>query len=62
MWTHTLGTAEDACRKRRRDFFVGHRFTLPESITPGNYRLRLTEKDLVADHVATRETVITIGK
>ncbi len=61
-WSHTLGTAEDACRRRRRDFFIGHRFTLPESLAPGNYRIRLTEKDLIADHVATRETTITVTK
>ncbi len=62
VWKHSLGTAEDACRKRRRDFYVGHRFTLPESLEAGTYRLRLTERDLVADHVATKETSITILK
>ena len=62
VWTHSLGTAEDACRRRRRDFFVGHMFTLPESVVEGKYRLRLTEKDLVTDHVATRETTINVVK
>jgi hypothetical protein len=62
VWTHSLGTAEDACRRRRRDFFVGHMFTLPESVVEGKYRMRLTEKDLVTDHVATRETTINVVK
>ena len=61
-WSHSLGTGEDACRRRRRDFFVGHMFTLPESLAAGTYRLRVTEKDLVTDHVATRETPIHIVK
>jgi hypothetical protein len=61
-WSQSLGTAEDACRRRRRDYYVGHRFALPESLAAGNYRLRLTEKDLVSDHVATRETPIAITR
>jgi hypothetical protein len=61
-WSQSLGTAEDACRRRRRDYYVGHRFALPESLAAGNYRLRLTEKDLVSDHVATRETPISITR
>jgi hypothetical protein len=61
-WTHTLPTVEDACRKRRRDYFIGHKFTLPDDLPPGTYRLRLTQKDLVADHVATQETMIAIVK
>ena len=62
VWTHALGTAEDDCTKRRRDFYVGQRFNLPDSIAPGKYRLKLTEKDLVANRVAHGETVITITK
>ncbi len=61
-WSHALPTVEDSCRKRRRDYFIGHKFTLPDDLPPGNYRLRLTQKDLVADHVATRETAIAIVK
>jgi hypothetical protein len=61
-WTHPLGTAEDTCRRRRRDYFVGHKFNLPENLAPGNYRLVLTEKDLVTDQVTTKETVLAIAK
>ena len=35
---------------------------LPETLAAGNYRLRLTEKDLVADHSATREIPIAITR
>jgi hypothetical protein len=61
-WTHPLGTVEDTCRKRRRDYFIGHKFTLPDDLAPGNYRLRLTQKDLVAGREATRETGVVVVK
>jgi hypothetical protein len=61
-WSHPLPMVEDTCRKRRRDYFIGHKFTLPDDLPPGNYRLRLTQKDLVAGQVATRETAIAVVK
>ena len=61
-WSHPLSIVEDVCRKRRRDYFVGHKFTLPDGLTPGNYRLRLAQRDLVADRVATRETTMIIAR
>ncbi len=62
LWSHLLPMVEDTCRKRRRDYFIGHKFTLPDDLPAGNYRLRLTQKDLVAGHVATGETAISITK
>ena len=61
-WGHALPMVEDACRKRRRDYFIGHKFTLPETLPAGNYRLRLTQHDLVAGRAATRETMIILVK
>ncbi len=61
-WSHPLPMVEDTCRKRRRDYFIGHKFTLPDDLPPGDYRLRLTQKDLVAGQVATRETAIAVVK
>ena len=35
---------------RRRDcHYIGHKLTLPDGLAPGSYRLRLTQKDLVAE-------------
>lgn len=48
VWTHSLGSADDSCRRPRRDYFVNGRLTLPDSLPPGPYRLRLTLDDLAA--------------
>ena len=61
-WSQSLGTAEDACRRRRRDYYINYRLNLPETLAPGPYRLRLTQRDLVTDRSATRETGLTIEK
>jgi hypothetical protein len=54
LWTQPLGTADDLCHRRRRDYYVNYRITLPESLAPGSYELRLVQDDLVANHTATR--------
>jgi hypothetical protein len=60
VWTHSLGTADDLCRRRRRDYYVNYRMTLPESLTPGSYELRLIQDDLVAHHSATGSVPLLI--
>jgi hypothetical protein len=60
VWSHTLGTADDVCRRRRRDFYVNYRITLPEALAPGSYELRLIQDDLVANHSATRAIPLVI--
>ena len=47
-WTDSLGTGEETTRYRRKDFFIPYIFTIPRSVPPGRYLLRLTERDLVA--------------
>jgi hypothetical protein len=59
-WSHSLGTVEDNCRRRRRDYYANYKFTLPENLPAGEYRLRLREKDLATERVATSETSLTI--
>lgn len=49
VWTHVLGTAEDHCRHRRRDYYVNYRLALPTTLAPGRYNLRLTQTDLLAN-------------
>jgi hypothetical protein len=59
-WSHSLGTVEDSCRRRRRDYYANYKFTLPENLPAGEYRLRIREKDLATERVATAETSLTI--
>ena len=53
VWRRTLGTTDDTCTRRRHDFYVNYRLTLPDSLQPGNYRLRLIQKDLIADRTTS---------
>jgi hypothetical protein len=53
VWSHELGTAEDVCRRRRRDYYVNYRLALPANLSPGNYELRLTQTDLLAEQSAS---------
>lgn len=60
VWRKSLGTAEDACRRPRRDYFVNGRITLPDDLHPGSYQLRLSLDDLVSGRSATRTLPFTI--
>jgi hypothetical protein len=57
-----LAVAEETCRRRRRDYYIAYRLVVPENLPPGDYRLRLTERDLASDRVATREVSFAITK
>ncbi len=57
-----LGEAEDRCRRRRRDSYVSTLITLPESIAPGSYKLRLIQTDSLAQQSATAELPVTIQR
>jgi hypothetical protein len=59
VWKQALGTAEDLCR-RRRDYFVNYRITLPATLPPGHFELRLTQTDLVSDRSATLSIPLTV--
>jgi hypothetical protein len=60
IWSQSLGTADDLCRRCRRDYYVNYRMTLPESLAPGDYELRLIQTDLISHHSATRSVAVTI--
>jgi hypothetical protein len=61
VWTRALGTADDLCRHRRRDFYVNYRITIPESLAPGSYELRLIQDDLVAGQSASRTVALVVA-
>jgi len=60
--SRSLSTAEETCRRRRRDYFVAYKFILPKPLEPGDYRIRLTTRDLNGDHSATREVSFAVAK
>ena len=60
LWEKALGDAEDVCRRRRRDYYVNYRFELPRSLSPGSYRLRLLQTDLVAGSATSTEIPLEI--
>jgi len=51
----------DACRNRRRDFFLADRLTIPASLPVGKYILKVTVVDELANHVAERTVPIMIA-
>ena len=60
VWSLALGTAEDRCRRRRRDYYINNRFNLPENLKPGRYRLRSSQTDLVSGRTTSREVSLEI--
>jgi hypothetical protein len=56
----SLGTADDLCRHRRRDYYVCYRINLPEKLSPGSYELRMTQDDLVAGRSTTATIPLTV--
>ena len=56
----SLGTADDLCRRRRRDYYVCYRINLPEKLSPGSYELRMTQDDLVAGRSTTAAIPMTV--
>lgn len=63
LWSQSLGTAEDVCRRRRRDYYVNYRLTLPDATTlpPGTYRLQIQQRDANAGAEATAEIPLVIS-
>jgi hypothetical protein len=59
-WKESLGTADDLCRRRRRDYYVCYRINLPEKLPPGSYELRMTQDDLVAGRSTTAAIPVTV--
>ena len=60
LWEQELGTAEDLCRRQRRDNYVNYRVDLPKTLGPGSYRLTLLQTDLVAGNSTKTEIPLEI--
>ncbi len=55
LWSRAFNDPEDLCRRPRRDYFVNYRLTIPNSLSPGKYRLRLRLQDRQSSQTAERE-------
>ena len=62
VWSQALDTAEDLCRRRRRDYFVNYRIVLPTTLASGSYQLRLTQTDLVTGAAVAAQTPFNVSK
>jgi hypothetical protein len=60
LWELSPGTAEDLCRRPRRDYYVSYLVEFPMSLGPGAYRLRLIQTDLMGNRATSREIPVTI--
>ncbi len=47
VWTHEEPEIIDQCRRRRRDFFLAQRVTLPATLPAGEYVLKVMVEDLL---------------
>ena len=60
LWSKKPTTVVDECRNRRRDFFLADRFTVPANLPVGQYLLKVTVVDQLANHVAEKTVPMTI--
>ena len=60
VWSLPLGSADDLCRRRRRDFYVNYKVNVPTSVPPGPYRLRITQTDLVGQQTTDTELRVAL--
>lgn len=54
LWHQEEPEIRDSCRRRRRDFFVAQRMTLPPTLPVGDYVLKLTVEDLSSGRMTER--------
>jgi hypothetical protein len=61
VFTKKPAPVVDECRNRRRDFFLADRLNLPADLPVGQYLLKVTVIDQLANHVAEKSVPITIA-
>lgn len=60
-WSQALGTAEDLCRRRRRDYYVNYRLVIPSDLPPQAYSLRLTQTDEISGRSTSSEVALILA-
>jgi len=60
LYTKPLVPVLDACRNRRRDFFIADQVTLPPKVGPGKYVLKVSVTDEQANRSAEATTPLEI--
>jgi hypothetical protein len=60
VWSQSLERAVDVCRRRRLDYYVAYRLSLPDSVDPGTYTLTVRQHDAVADRDVTESMELVV--
>ncbi len=67
VWQHEEPEITDICRRRRTDFFIAQRITLPPTLPAGDYVLKLfvedklSERAIEASHPFTLQSAISVA-
>ncbi|MCH7993159.1 MAG: hypothetical protein IIB57_01800 [Planctomycetes bacterium] len=61
VWQREEPEIIDRCRRRRQDFFIAQRITIPATLTPGNYVLKLMVEDRLSSRVSEATRAFTIS-
>lgn len=60
VWEQPPANIEDRCTRRRSDFFIAHRLTLPPTIPAGEYVLKVELHDKLAGKMNESATPLTL--
>jgi len=60
VWRHEEPTVLDQCRRRRSDFFLAQRITLPATLPAGDYVLKVRVEDKLASRAAESAQPLSI--
>lgn len=60
VWKREEPEIIDRCRRRRQDFFIAQRITIPATLSPGDYVLKLMVEDKLSSRVSEATRAFTI--
>lgn len=61
VWQREEPEIIDHCRRRRHDFFIAQRITIPSTLTPGNYVLKMLVEDRLSSRVSEATLSFTVS-
>jgi hypothetical protein len=61
VWQHEEPEIVDLCRRRRTDFFIAQRITLPPTLSPNDYVLKVLVEDKLSGKANEATHPFTIG-